>query len=66
MSLWASTHEYLDNTFEEICKNCGQKNKVEVSKQEGHNEPEEYYCANCRKQMGAVSASNTPKTTIVK
>ena len=51
MSLWASTHEYLDNTFERICKNCCQKNKVEVSKQEGHNEPEEYYCANCRKQM---------------
>lgn len=66
MNLWASAHEYLADTFEKVCVNCGKRNKVEVSKQDGHNESEEYYCVHCGKQMGTVRSSNTPKTTIVK
>lgn len=65
MTFWESTHEYLADTFEKVCEKCGKKNKIEVCEQAGHNEREEYYCANCGQKMGEIKASNTPKTSIV-
>jgi predicted SprT family Zn-dependent metalloprotease len=47
-------------TYYERCANCQTCNMVIVDTQEGHNEREEYNCANCQQLLGTVSASRTP------
>lgn len=56
---------YDAGSFEVKCPECGKTNKVSVTEQDGHNEREEYYCANCRAELGKVKASNTPRTEII-
>lgn len=63
----SAEHPYIADTFTVVCKKCNKTNRVEVTKQDGHNEPEEYFCANrdCGEAFGTARASITPRTTIV-
>lgn len=61
----SAEYPYNADTFTVECKKCNKSNIVSVTKQDGHNEPEEYFCANCGHVLGSVSASITPGTTIV-
>lgn len=62
---YAAAHPYHDDTFYTCCPKCEKCNRVDVTKQDGHNESEEYYCASCRHLLGSARASLTPTTTIV-
>lgn len=57
---WASTHQYLEHSGEEICENCGRKFKIRIFRQKGHDETEEYQCPHCQKKY-YVRACNTPE-----
>lgn len=57
---WTATHSYLESDHIEECSNCGCKFRVKIYKQAGHNDTEEYYCPNCRKEF-KVRACNTPE-----
>lgn len=61
----AAKYPYHAEDFEINCPKCGAKNRVSVTKQDGHNESEEYYCAGCKAEIGRISASITPTTTLV-
>lgn len=37
-------------SFEVTCDNCGAELKVQITRQKGHNEMEEYYCPECDKE----------------
>ena len=52
-------------TFTIICKKCFKTNMVYVTRQDGHNDPEGYSCANCGHLLGSVGACITPRTAIV-
>lgn len=65
MSNYSAMRPYHDDDFEIDCPKCGAKNRVSVTKQDGHNEPEEYHCAGCREEIGKVRASITPTTFLV-
>lgn len=58
-------YPYNADTFTVVCENCEETNRVDVTKQDGHNEPEEYFCANCGHRLGTARASITPRTTIM-
>jgi hypothetical protein len=62
MSNWSATHSYVDSDSNESCDNCGCTFRVVVEKQDGHNESEEYYCPDCRKEF-RTRASNSPRVT---
>jgi hypothetical protein len=62
---YAAAYPYHDGTYHERCPNCGKCNEVEVTKQDGHNEPEEYSCAGCGHKLGTHRASLTPRTSLV-
>ena len=62
---YSANYSYLDDTFHQKCPECGKCNRVEVVKQDGHNEQEEYWCAGCGHELGRQRASNTPRTSIV-
>ncbi len=62
---YSAAYPYHDDTFYKSCTSCSKCNRVDVTKQDGHNEPEEYYCADCNALLGTVRASQTPRTTIV-
>lgn len=64
MTDWSSTHEYLDSEFEIECPKCNKINIVKIYKQDGHNELEETWCANCHQLLGKFRASNTPRTIL--
>ena len=61
----SAEYPYNADTFTVSCKNCNETNRVSVTQQDGHNEPEEYFCANCGHLLGAARASMTPRTNIV-
>lgn len=61
----AATKPYGAGDFEIECPKCGALNRVEVVKQDGHNESEEYYCAGCRHEIGRARASLPPTTSLV-
>lgn len=50
--------------FEKVCESCGIRFCVFVTKQDGHNEKEEYYCPICKHLCGYIMASLPPKTQI--
>lgn len=56
---------YEKDNFKQTCDCCGCVFKVEVPGQKGHEEPEEYYCPECRKEY-KCRASNSPRVTLVK
>ncbi|WP_064202805.1 hypothetical protein [Brevibacillus brevis] len=62
MSDWTARNPYPAGDYTETCDFCGCKFRVQVSKQDGHNESEEYYCPDCRKEF-RVRASMTPQVT---
>lgn len=49
MSDYTAKNSYLASDDVETCS-CGCIFEVIVSQQDGHNESEEYYCPDCRKQ----------------
>jgi len=61
----AATKPYGADDFETKCPACSALNRVQVVKQDGHNEPEEYYCANCGNELGKLSASLSPTVRLV-
>ena len=65
MSWVAGATPYGADDFEVECPKCHRTNHVEVTKQDGHNEPEEYACAGCGHQLGKVRASLSPTVTLV-
>ena len=65
MSSFAAAKPYPEDDFEEKCPRCGVVNRVEVVKQDGHNELEDYFCAKCGMKLGVRTASLTPRTSIV-
>ena len=46
------------------CPNCKETNILEITLQDGHNEPEECYCKNCGNFLGTVRACITPTVHI--
>ncbi len=62
---YSAAHPYHGDDFEIECPKCGAKNRVSVTKQDGHNEPEEYHCAGCSAQIGKIRASITPETSLI-
>jgi transposase-like protein len=65
MSWVVGTKAYRDSNSEETCPKCGAVNRVEVDKQDGHNELEDYFCAKCNHKFGSARACNTPRTSVV-
>ena len=61
----SAEYPYNAETFMVKCERCNKSNRVHVTKQDGHNEPEEYTCASCGHVLGRVRASISPVTTIV-
>lgn len=61
----SAKYPYNADTFTVECEKCNKNNRVNVTKQDGHNESEEYSCANCGHPLGRVRASIPPVTTIV-
>lgn len=57
------SYGYEKNRFEQTCS-CGAKFEVVVPGQEGHEEPEEYFCPECF-YMYKTRASNTPDVKLV-
>lgn len=64
-SYLTATKSYNDGSFWVTCPKCEKLNEVSVTKQVGHNEPEEYYCATCGNELGKVSASLPPVVRFV-
>lgn len=62
---YAAAHPFHAGTSFEKCPKCGKCNRVDVTEQDGHNEREEYYCADCHHLLGRVKASISPRTMIV-
>jgi len=50
-------------SFEQKCDYCGAVFTVNVPRQAGHEEHEEYYCPECGKQY-KTRASNSPSTNL--
>jgi lysyl-tRNA synthetase class I len=61
----SDNYPYHGDTFTVVCPKCAKTNRVEVTQQDGHNEPEEYSCANCHHILGTTRASLTPRTSII-
>jgi uncharacterized protein with PIN domain len=55
MSNYNAMNSYLDREDEIRCE-CGCLFKVSIVKQDGHNEREEYYCPDCRKEYWAMAS----------
>jgi len=64
MSDWNATHPYPDNDINKTCDYCGCVFRMQSAKQDGHNEPEEYYCPECFKEY-RIRACNSPKVTLI-
>lgn len=64
MSNWTATHAYNDKDFEETCDYCGCLFRLQTQLQDGHNEPEEYYCPECNKEY-RIRACITPTVTLI-
>lgn len=43
---------YHDHPSDSVCPKYEKTNRVSVTKQDGHIESEEYYCANCLHMLG--------------
>ena len=56
---------YSKGTFEQTCDYCGCVFRVDVPGQKGHEEPEEYYCPECKKEY-KTRASNSPRSSLLK
>jgi len=56
----SATKTYHSETFQKECPKCASLNEISVTKQAGHNEPEEYSCAACSEPFGTVRASVSP------
>ena len=66
MSSWVSaTKPYKDGDYDIECEVCKSLLRVEVTKQDGHNEPEEYSCPVCGNTR-TIRASNTPSVTVLR
>ncbi len=52
---WAAKNSYLDAEDEIQCE-CGCLFKVWIFKQNGHNEREDYYCPDCKKEYSAIAS----------
>jgi DNA-directed RNA polymerase subunit RPC12/RpoP len=52
---YASTFSSIES-HSHACDNCGAEISLNISRQSGHNEKEEYYCPECNKRF-TVSAS---------
>lgn len=65
MSSWVEAAKgYEKDNFEQTCDCCGAKFNVSVPGQKGHEESEEYYCPECRKEF-RCRASNSPRVTLI-
>lgn len=64
MSNWTATHSYPDADYIQTCDHCGCVFRVESQKQDGHNEPEEYYCPECWKEY-KIRACLSPRVTLI-
>lgn len=53
-----------NESFEQECSSCKSTFRVDLTKLEGHNEKEEYYCPVCNKEY-TRRASNSPIVTLV-
>lgn len=61
----SANYPYNSDVFTVVCERCEKTNEVNVVKQDGHNEPEEFSCAECGFELGKVRASVPPRTRIV-
>lgn len=57
------SYGYEKNRFEQECS-CGAKFEVIAPGQQGHEEPEEYFCPECLR-MYKTRASNTPDVRLI-
>lgn len=64
MSDWTATHAYNDKDWEQTCDYCGCVFRMQSQLQDGHNESEEYYCPECRKEY-RIRACITPTVTLI-
>ncbi len=65
MSGWVeATFGYQKDDFRQTCDCCGAIFRVQVPGQKGHEEPEEYYCPECRKEF-KCRASNSPRVSLI-
>ena len=51
MTDWGTKNSYNGGTKKETCNYCGCEFEVSIQLQDGHNEAEEYYCPNCKKEF---------------
>ena len=66
MNSWVTaTKGYKDSDDERECPNCHSLLRVEIVKQDGHNDTEEYYCPYCGHEMKA-RASQTPTVRLIR
>lgn len=59
------TFDYEKSNHEQTCDYCGCVFQVEAPGQIGHEESEEYYCPECKKEY-QTRASNSPRVTLIK
>lgn len=64
MSKWSETHTYSDKDFKQTCDYCKCEFRVSNQLQDGHNEPEEYYCPVCNKEY-KIRACITPDVELI-
>lgn len=57
------SYPYEKDSFDQTCS-CGAVFNVSVPGQEGCEEPEEYYCPECRREY-KTRASNTPTVRLI-
>jgi hypothetical protein len=60
---WEPAFGYEKDRFDQTCDYCGAVFEVVVPGQKGHEEREEYFCPECRKEYGR-RASNSPTVTL--
>jgi predicted RNA-binding Zn-ribbon protein involved in translation (DUF1610 family) len=63
MASWVeATKSYADDDIRIDCLSCGIPLRIQITKQAGHNEPEECHCPGCGHEM-TFRASLTPIVT---
>lgn len=61
---YTARHSYPGQNQKEVCDFCGCCFRVETMLQDGHNESEEYYCPECRKEF-RTRACISPVVTLI-